>query len=287
MSDECPNNAGSELFNGCPNPDTDGDKWCDGWIEDEALANRFECRMTDKCPLLQGTDEFNGCPNADTDADGICSPFVEELGLSDLYFCSGNDKCPNEPEDFDNFEDEDGCPDPDNDHDGICDPWVSDQGLLDKYAHVCRGADQCPNEAEIINGVKDDDGCPDKGKQIVFVLEDKIEIKDKIYFDNNKATIKKKSNSLLDQIAQSILANPGIKHISVEGHTDDTGKYEHNIVLSRQRAQAVVDYLIGKGIASERLSAIGYGPDKPLDPAKTSKARALNRRVEFVITDRK
>ena len=108
-----------------------------------------------------------------------------------------------------------------------------------------------------------------------------------IYFDNNKATIKKKSNSLLDQIALSILANPEIKHVSVEGHTDDTGKYEHNIVLSRQRAQAVVDYLIKKGVAPERLSAIGYGPDKPLDPAKTSKARALNRRVEFVITDRK
>ena len=287
IADECPNNAGEDEFNGCPNPDTDNDKWCDPWIEDPALANRFECRVADKCPTLQGSDDLSGCPNGDPDADGICSAFVDELGLYDLYFCSGSDKCPDLSEDFDDFQDDDGCPDPDNDHDGICDPWVSDQGLLDKYVHLCRGVDKCPNEAEIINGVKDDDGCPDKGKQIVFVLEDKIEIKDKIYFDNNKATIKKKSNSLLDQIALSILANPEIKHVSVEGHTDDTGKYEHNIVLSRQRAQAVVDYLIKKGVAPERLSAIGYGPDKPLDPAKTSKARALNRRVEFVITDRK
>ncbi|MBR4985004.1 MAG: OmpA family protein [Proteobacteria bacterium] len=287
IADECPNHTGIDEFNGCPNPDTDGDHWCDAWIEDPALSNRFECRMSDKCPDLQGIDDFSGCPNADSDADGICSSFVEDLGLYDLYFCSGNDKCPDQPEDFDDFQDDDGCPDPDNDHDGICDSWVAEQGLLDKYSNLCRGLDQCPNEPEIINGVKDDDGCPDKGKQLVFVLEDKIEIKDKIYFDNNKATIKKKSNALLDQIALSILANPDIKHVSIEGHTDDTGKYEHNIVLSRQRAQAVVDYLISKGVASERLSAIGYGPDKPLDPAKTKKARALNRRVEFVITERK
>ena len=113
------------------------------------------------------------------------------------------------------------------------------------------------------------------------------EIRDKIYFDNNRTTIKKKSYSLLDQVAHTILANPKITKLTVEGHTDDTGSYEHNLTLSRGRAQAVVDYLITQGISPDRLSAIGYGPDKPLDPAKTKKARALNRRVEFVITEKK
>ena len=243
--------------------------------------------MTDRCPNLPGVDDYSGCPEADGDGDGLCAPFVEELGLSDMYFCTGVDKCPEEPEDFDNFEDEDGCPDPDNDGDGICDPWVSEMGLLEKYKGICRGIDKCPDEPETINGYKDDDGCPDKGRQIVFVLEDKLEIRDKIYFDNNRTTIKKKSYSLLDQVAHTILANPKITKLTVEGHTDDTGSYEHNLTLSRGRAQAVVDYLITQGISPDRLSAIGYGPDKPLDPAKTKKARALNRRVEFVITEKK
>ena len=286
ITDECPAVSGEAPFKGCPNPDTDADKWCDAWITDDEIAQKYSCQITDRCPELTGEDEFSGCPNADTDTDGLCAPFVEELSLFDLYFCSGNDKCPDQPEDFDDFEDEDGCPDYDNDKDGICDPWVAEQGLNEKYASLCKGNDKCPAEPETINGVKDNDGCPDKGKQLVFVLDDKIEIKDKIYFDNNKATIKKKSNSLLDQIAQSILANPDIKKLSVEGHTDDTGKYEHNIMLSRQRAESVVTYLIKQGVAAEKLTAVGYGPDKPLDPAQTKKARALNRRVEFVITER-
>ena len=287
QTDACPDVSGEDDFEGCPNHDSDNDGWCDPWITDADMAMKFNCQMTDVCPNHAGDAENSGCPNPDVDSDGMCAPFVEELSLYDNFFCSGNDMCPDSPEDFDDFEDEDGCPDPDNDHDGICDPWVSDMGLLETYASVCKGLDKCPMEPETINGVKDDDGCPDSGKQLVFVLEDKIEIKDKIYFNNNKATIQKKSNSLLDQLAQTIMANPSIKKVSVEGHTDDTGKYEHNLTLSRQRAQAVVDALVKRGVSADRLSAIGHGPDKPLDPAKTKAARALNRRVEFLITERK
>lgn len=286
MTDECPIFPGEDAFKGCENPDTDGDGWCDPWILDGEMAQQFQCKLTDRCPELPGSDEYSGCPEADEDGDGLCAPFVDELGIYDIFFCSGRDLCPTQTEDFDDFEDDDGCPDPDNDHDGICDPWVEEQGLLDDYADICRGVDKCPNEAETINGVKDSDGCPDTGKQIVIVHEDKIEIKEKIFFATNKATIQKQSHSLLDQLTATILANPDIKHLSVEGHTDDTGSYERNLVLSRQRAQAVVDYLVKHGIASERLSAVGYGPDRPIDPSKTPQARALNRRVEFVITER-
>lgn len=286
ISDMCPDIPGTDEYQGCLPADTDKDGWCDPWITDQAIADQYNCKMTDRCPDLAGTDDYSGCPNADADGDGICAPFVDELGLYDMFFCSGNDMCPDEAEDFDGFDDEDGCADPDNDHDGICDPWVSESGQLEKYAQICRGLDKCPTESETINGYKDDDGCPDKGKQLVFVLDDKIEIKDKIYFDNNKSTIKKKSYSLLDQIVATIQAHPEIKHLTIEGHTDDTGKYEHNIMLSRQRAQAVADYLVSKGLSADRFTAVGFGPDKPIDPAKTSKARALNRRVEFIITEK-
>ena len=213
QTDACPDVSGQDDFEGCPNHDSDNDGWCDPWITDADMAMKFNCQMTDVCPNHAGDAENSGCPNPDVDSDGMCAPFVEELSLYDNFFCSGNDMCPDSPEDFDDFEDEDGCPDPDNDHDGICDPWVSDMGLLETYASVCKGLDKCPMEPETINGVKDDDGCPDSGKQLVFVLEDKIEIKDKIYFNNNKATIQKKSNSLLDQLAQTIMANPSIKKV--------------------------------------------------------------------------
>ncbi len=286
MVDACPDLTGEDAYDGCPNPDTDLDGWCDPWITDQAVADKYFCKIADICPDYPGDDENSGCPAPDEDGDGICAPFVEELGLYDQFFCSGSDACPDLAEDFDDYLDEDGCPDPDNDSDAICDEWVTTEGMLDVFKNVCKGIDKCPAEPETINGYKDSDGCPDKGESLVIIREDKIEIKDKIYFNTNKATIQKKSNPLLDQLAQTIRANQSIRKISVEGHTDDTGKYEKNLVLSRQRAEAVVEALVKRGCDPERFEAVGYGPDKPLDPSKTKAARALNRRVEFIILDK-
>ena len=78
-----------------------------------------------------------------------------------------------------------------------------------------------------------------------------------------------------------------ITELAVVLSFEPNATYEHNITLSRQRAQAVVDYLVKQGVSRDRLTSIGFGPDRPIDPAKTSKARALNRRVEFIITERK
>ncbi|MCL2325266.1 MAG: OmpA family protein [Proteobacteria bacterium] len=286
-TDLCPDIPGLDEFQGCPNPDTDNDGWCDPWVESDELAQIFGCKRTDLCPELPGLDEFYGCPDPDIDGDGICDPFVDALGLYEHFFCSGIDLCPDEPEDFDGFEDEDGCPDPDNDGDGLCDPWVSETGQSEKYAHICTGIDLCPDEP----GPRENDGCPqdpqlETAQQFVIVLENKLEIKDTIYFDTNKSTIKKQSHTLLDHLAHTLQNTRSIRHLSVEGHTDDTGNHAKNVTLSLQRAQAVVDYLIQKGVDPSRLSAKGFGPDRPLDPAKTKQARALNRRVEFIITDR-
>ena len=280
LTDVCPEVAGTDDFNGCPVPDTDNDGWCDPWVNTSELAEIFHCQMTDHCPELAGTDEFNGCPNPDEDGDGICAPFVSQLGLEE-FLCNGKDMCPTIAEDFDNFEDEDGCPDYDNDRDGICDPWVAESPNPSQYP--CIGVDKCPLDPETINGFQDDDGCPDKGKQRIFVMNDKIEVRDVIYFDTNKATIKKKSNSLLDQLALNIIAHQEIQHLSIEGHTDDTGTPERNRVLSRERAESVMNYLISKGVPAQRLSAKGYGSDRPIAQGKSSKARALNRRVEFIV----
>jgi outer membrane protein OmpA-like peptidoglycan-associated protein len=104
-----------------------------------------------------------------------------------------------------------------------------------------------------------------------------------IEFETGKATIKKKSFALLDQIAQTFIENSNYV-IEVQGHTDNTGKAEVNKRLSDKRAHAVMDYLVKKGVDANRMTAVGYGPDMPIADNKTKAGRAKNRRVEFKIT---
>lgn len=184
-------------------------------------------------------------------------------GISD-----GDDKCPTVAEDHDGDEDSDGCPeeDKDDDHDGIPNK-----------------DDQCPAAKETINGIKDEDGCPDTGDPRVVYEDGKFQVLDNVQFEHGSSELKKESYTLLDQVALHIKANPEIKHVRVEGHTDDTGPRDTNVRLSKARAESVKNYLTNKGVNAQRLTAEGYGPDKPLDSAKTPAARAKNRRVEFIV----
>jgi outer membrane protein OmpA-like peptidoglycan-associated protein len=130
--------------------------------------------------------------------------------------------------------------------------------------------------------------------EVTFVLEpakavitkEKIEIREKVFFDTGKATIQASSNQLLDDVADILKENADIKKIRVEGHTDKVGNAASNRKLSDERAKAVVAYLAAKGVAANRMEAIGYGPDKPVDPASTPEAYEKNRRVEFFIVER-
>ena len=129
---------------------------------------------------------------------------------------------------------------------------------------------------------------------VEFVLEpakakitaEKIEILEKVFFDVGKATIKAESYALLDEVAAILVGHPDVTKVRVEGHTDARGSAAANRRLSTARAQSVSDYLVKKGVAAERLEAVGYGPDRPLDPSRTRAAYDLNRRVEFVIVER-
>ena len=170
------------------------------------------------------------------------------------------DKCPNEPEDKDGFQDEDGCPDPDNDGDGIPD-------IIDK----------CPNEPETFNNYQDADGCPDEVPAAVKKFTGVIE---GINFKTGSADILPGSYVLLDRAAKVLQDYPDVK-LEISGHTDSRGKADYNRDLSQRRADAVKTYFVTRGVASERLQSIGYGPTRPIANNKTQSGRATNRRTEF------
>jgi outer membrane protein OmpA-like peptidoglycan-associated protein len=73
--------------------------------------------------------------------------------------------------------------------------------------------------------------------------------------------------------------------LTIEGHTDNTGTNAHNMKLSNDRAKSVVDYLVSKGIDASRLTAVGFGEEKPVTTNKTAEGRTLNRRVELKLTE--
>jgi len=260
-----------------PPPPVVGDKDGDG-IKDDV----------DQCPNdpedKDGFHDDDGCPDPDNDADGINDSI---------------DKCPNDPEDRDGFEDDDGCPDPDNDGDGLNDT-----------------IDQCPDQAEDKDGFEDDDGCPDcdndkdgvpecpeaKDKcpdqpapgtadgcpqkyQLIVVTQKKIELKQTVYFDTNKARIKPVSFPLLNEVAQAMADNPTIK-VEIQGHTDSQGSDSFNLKLSQRRAESVRTYLMQQGVDGDRMVPKGYGERVPIADNRTKAGRAQNRRVEFVITAR-
>jgi outer membrane protein OmpA-like peptidoglycan-associated protein len=105
-----------------------------------------------------------------------------------------------------------------------------------------------------------------------------------VFFDFNKASIKSVSFALLNEVAQAMADNPKIK-VEIGGHTDSVGNDAFNLKLSQSRAESVRNYLIKRGISSDRMVPKGYGENVPIADNRTEAGRSQNRRVEFVITE--
>ncbi len=243
--DACPEVAGLEAFNGCPDADGDG-------IEDSK----------DACPNAAGTKEMNGCP--DSDGDGVADKddaCPEVAGLAALAGCPDadgdgvadkDDECPQEAGPAENK----GCPWADKDGDSV----------LDKD-------DACPEVA----GTVANNGCPEVTEEVQKQLNEYART---ILFDTGKSSIKAESTAVMVDII-TILAEYPTAKFTVEGHTDSVGSAKLNQKLSDSRANSVRDFLIDKGIGSDRLTAIGYGEDKPIATNNTRAGRKSNRRVEI------
>lgn len=253
-TDKCPDLAGPAELLGCPDTDKDG-------IIDP----------DDKCPGEAGAADNSGCPYPDTDKDGLIDKIDQCPGIPGPL---DNNGCPYPDTDKDGFLDKDdkcpdiagvaryeGCPVPDTDGDGINDE-----------------EDKCP----AVKGTKEKDGCPEEIKKEIV---EKIEYAAKrIQFKVNSADLTPASFEVLDEVASILQGSPGIK-VAVEGHTSSEGAYDINMKLSEKRANTVRDYLLLKGIDAGRVTATGFGPDKPLNEGKTAADRAKNRRVELKLSN--
>jgi OOP family OmpA-OmpF porin len=194
------------------------------------------------------TDDRDRCPDtpsgARVDADG-CPLDADGDGVYD-----GLDRCPDTPEGA--RVDAQGCP-LDGDRDGVYD-----------------GLDQCP---DTVPGAKvDDRGCEIPA---VITLQG-------VTFEVNTADLRPESRGVLDDMAERLKANPTVK-VEVAGHTDNTGEAAYNLDLSQRRAEAVRDYLVGRGVPAGQLSARGYGETSPVANNSTRAGRERNRRVELIV----
>ncbi|MBI2060222.1 MAG: carboxypeptidase regulatory-like domain-containing protein [Nitrospirae bacterium] len=123
---------------------------------------------------------------------------------------------------------------------------------------------------------------PKPEPKLAKVTENKIEILQTIHFETGRNIIKPISFPVLDDVSQILVDRKEFK-VRVEGHTDNVGGFQINMKLSQARAESVMRYLIGKGVAADRLVAVGLGPQFPIADNTTERGRAQNRRVEFII----
>ena len=222
----------------------------------------------DKCPDVPGLAKYQGCPIPDTDGDGINDEMDKCPTVAGIAKYQG---CPIPDTDGDGINDEmdkcptvaglaryQGCPIPDTDGDGVNDE-----------------EDKCPTRP----GPVSNQGCPVIAKEVV----DKINYAAKnIFFSTGSFKLLPKSFKSLNAVVDAMKADESLL-IDIDGHTDSQGSEESNHTLSHNRAAAVQNYLVSKGIAETRLKSTGYGETKPVADNKTAAGRAKNRRTEMTV----
>ena len=265
------------------------------------LSVGYEMPVVQKKPDFDSDgvpDELDACPRvagaaSDDPAKHGCPLDTDEGGIPD-----DKDACPDVPGQPSKRPERHGCP-PDCDGDSIVDaedacPELSGKANADPKLHGCpvnpdRDGDGILNEKDACPDVK---GAPSKhpernGCPRVFIQGEQIVIQDQVRFVTGSAKIAKtrQNERTLKAVKVILESTPRIHLVRVEGHTDNVGTAAYNRKLSAERAASVIQWLIDAGIAEERLSSEGFGPDQPIAPNETAKERALNRRVEFHIAE--
>jgi OOP family OmpA-OmpF porin len=267
-ADKCPGTPYGALVDGrgCPR-DTDGDGVFDGIDLCEATP-------------LGATVDTRGCP-LDSDSDGVFN---------------GIDQCEGTPEGA--LVDAAGCI-LDSDGDGVADGLDT---CADTQPGVGVDANGCPKDSDkdgVFDGLDlcegtpegvtvDDQGCPVPINEMEQSLVDTGVIQlQNIYFETGRSVLRPVSHQVLHDVAAILVKWPSLK-IEIGGHADSVGTAESNLVLSRNRAHAVLDYLIDTfpELKFEQFFVRGYGEEQPIASNGTAQGRAQNRRVEFKVLNR-
>ncbi|MCZ7585864.1 MAG: OmpA family protein [Deltaproteobacteria bacterium] len=222
----------------------------DGWQDEDGVPDYDNdgdgyLDTEDACPDspedFDGHLDEDGCPDIDNDRDGVPDRM---------------DRCPDEPEDVDGWQDEDGCADPDNDFDGFPD-----------------AEDKCPTAAETKNDFLDDDGCPDiRPKKFKIVMTPEIK------FSGKSTRLPESEKAKLREFALRLMENPEMS-VRIEAHVEPSSRPDKDQVLTQKQADAVAAVLMDAGIDPDRVIAIGFGGDRPIEGERGS----ANRRFLLVI----
>lgn len=218
----------------------------------------------DNCPDISGSKMLNGCPDRDNDGvEDSKDQCPDQAGTVALYGCPDTDgdgladkedKCPTVAGPKENG----GCPVLDADKDGVADK-----------------DDDCPSVAGPISNK----GCPEVTTEVIEKL--KIQARS-VFFNSGKSTFKTGDAATITSLdaMKEILRNYPNAKFSIEGHTDSDGSNAFNQKLSEDRANAVRNALIEKGVKADNLTAVGFGESKPIATNKTAAGKAQNRRTE-------
>ncbi len=243
----------------------------------EACGDVVKIPDSDNDGVADADDKCSGTPaGAKVDAKGC------ELDSDGDRVVDSKDRCP--ATDAGVMVDTNGCA-LDSDKDGVADSSDQCPGTKTGTRVDARG---CAINMDLDGDgiLNDQDKCPNTAKGTVVDrtgCELKADIKlDKVQFKSGTAELSGESKSVLDRIAKTLKENQHLK-FEVAGHTDNRGDRSFNVSLSEKRAQSVRQYLVKGGVSANRLTAKGYGPDKPVASNDTREGRSQNRRVELVL----
>jgi outer membrane protein OmpA-like peptidoglycan-associated protein len=247
--DNCPDVFGLTKFHGCPDTDKDG-------VPDSE----------DSCATVFGLAKFHGCP--DTDGDGIIDKYDECPAVAGTIALHG---CPDR--DGDGIADKkDKCPDvfglaqfngcPDTDGDGIAD-----------------NEDKCP----LVAGPASNGGCPIEDVKTQPKSDARIDIQTPMLFEVNRAVLQPASLPVIEEAVDQLNENRKAT-ITIDGHADASGPEPVNVALSNQRAKAVKEQLVQRGISPARLKTKGHGSSMPAAGNDTYQGKQQNRRAGMKIT---
>jgi outer membrane protein OmpA-like peptidoglycan-associated protein len=207
-------------------------------------------------------------PEAIAARDHVLPPDPGEYGQLDRdgdRIVDAEDHCVLDREDYDEIEDRDGCPETDADADTVLD-----------------AQDMCPTTPGVATATSSCRGCP----ELACITErGAIVISDRVEFATGSDRILPSSEPVLHAVLAILDSTEDVARVRIEGHTDDRGRDQANIALSRARAASVRRWLEERGIPAEQMEAWGCGELHPLATGTSTAARQTNRRVEFFVVD--